>query len=279
MKLRRPAHAQAVRARYGPYALVTGAGAGIGAAFALALAEHGLHLCLVDVDAGALSEVAKRAEAAGVGVEPLALDLRAPASLELLAARLADEARPVGLFVSNAGISHVGRFAEIDLDAHLAALELNCRAGLHLVHAAARAMRARGRGGLVLLSSNSGVLHAPLVAHYAATKAYLLALGEALHEELRPDGVDVLALVPGLTRTRGLAASGFDEGAAGALLLDPEAVVERALAALGRSPRCTPNPRDALGAAILGLLPRRHALALTKRSMARLFPWLRDRRG
>jgi short-subunit dehydrogenase len=279
MSRRRPTREGALRARYGPCALVTGAGAGIGAAFALALAERGLDLCLVDVDAEALAEVAVRAEAAGVAVERRALDLRAPATLERLAARLADEARPVGLLVHNAGISHVGRFDELELAAHRDALDLNCRAGLHLVHAAARAMRARGRGGLVLLSSNSGVLHAPLVAHYAATKAYLLALGEALHEELRPHGVDVLALVPGLTRTRGLASAGFDERAAGALLLEPEAVVERALAALGRSPRCTPNPRDALGAAILGLLPRRHALALTERSMRRLFPRLgRDRR-
>jgi short-subunit dehydrogenase len=116
------------------------------------------------------------------------------------------------------------------------------------------------------------------VANYAGTKAYGLALGEALYPELRPHGVDVLSVIAGLTRTPGLRAAGLDESVAGSLLVTPQVVAEGALAALGKGPRYIPNIRDRLGASLLtGLLPRGTALAVNAFTMRRLFPALRKR--
>ena len=146
------------------------------------------------------------------------------------------------------------------------------------MHRAARKFRQVGQGGIVIISSNSGILHSPFVANYAGTKAYALALGEALYSELRPHGVDVLSVVPGLTHTPGLAAAGLDASVAGSLLVAPQVVAEGALKALGKTPRFVPNFRDRLGAsALLGLLPRAAALSVNAFTMRRLFPRLRQR--
>lgn len=255
--------------RYGPAALVTGAGAGIGEAFADALAARGLDLVLVDVDARGLDRVAMRLSGR-VDVRVVHADLATPEGIARVTAEIADPR--VGLVVSNAGVSHLGHFVEIALTDHELALEVNVRATLHLVHAAGRHMRARKRGGIVLVSSNSGLLHSPYVAQYAGTKAYALALGEALFEELRPFDVDVLTVIPGLTRTAGLDKQGLDAGAAGGLLVAPSVVATRALDALGKKPRCFPNPRDRFGAAFMQMISPRAALALTARTMFRFFP-------
>jgi short-subunit dehydrogenase len=264
----------ALRDRYGPVAVVTGAAAGIGAAFAEALAREGFELVLVDVNEQALASVAERVRGLGAQVRVLAADLSEPADVARVTAVLDEPA--THLLVNNAGLSQVGEFIGVPLATHRRTLAVNCAATLELVYAAARAMAARGRGGIIILSSNSGVLHTPFVAHYAGTKAYALALAEALYEELRERGVDVLAVIPGLTRTPGLASAGLDERQAGALLIDAAHVATDALLALGRSPRVMPNPLDRLGASLLNVfMPRGLALSLNAKSMRRLFPGLK----
>jgi short-subunit dehydrogenase len=255
-------------ARYGKRALVTGAGAGIGAAFAESLAKRGIDLVLVDMDARALDRVALHI-GGRVDVHVVVADLATTEGLARTVALVDDD---IGLVVSNAGVSQVGAFTEISLDVHEHTLDVNARAMLHIVHAAATRMRARGRGGIVMLSSSSGLLHSPFVAQYAGTKAYTLALGEAIHEELRGHGVDVLVVLPGLTRTQGLTRANIDEGAAGQLLTSAHEVAERSLRALGKASRVFPNPRDRFGAALMLALPRRSALALNARTMLRFFP-------
>ncbi len=204
----------------------------------------------------------------------LVADLLDPADRARAVAALDDA--EVHLLVNNAGVSELGAFVDVSLAAHERTLALNCGASLALVHAAASRFVARGRGGIVLLSSNSGVIHSPFVAHYAGTKAWALALGEAIHEELRPRGVDVLVVVPGLTRTPGLLGdTGFDERAAGRLVVDADVVAERSLARLGKDASYAPNPLDRLGAAFMRALPTKRALALNARTMKRFFPKLR----
>lgn len=253
--------------KHGPCALVTGAGSGIGEAFATALVAKGFEVVLVDVDVRALERVQA---ALGPGTRMLPLDLATERGLDDVREVLRDPR--IGLVVSNAGVSHLGHFVDIPLADHALALDVNARAMLHVTHTAAQAMRARGRGGILMLSSNSGLLHSPFVASYAGTKAYALALGEAIHEELRPFGVDVLVVIPGLTRTAGLDKQSLDTRVAGKLLVMPEVVAERALAALGETPRVFPNVRDRMGAAILMALSPARALALTAQTMKRFFP-------
>jgi uncharacterized protein len=92
-------------------------------------------------------------------------------------------------------------------------------------------MSARRRGGVIFVTSVTGFVATPLWSLYAATKAFDLLLSEGLAAELRADGVDVLALAPGTTRTEFLDGAGINDF----MSLEPEAVVRQGLACLGRS--------------------------------------------
>jgi short-subunit dehydrogenase len=269
--------ANKVRDLYGPVGLVTGAASGIGAAFARRLAVAGVDLVLVDRDEAGLSALATELrERSGVTVTLCAGDLTDPDFVRQLTGFA--ETREVGLLVHSAGITSMGEFLEMPLEPQLDAVELHCRVTAQLLHAFGRPMRARGRGGLVLLSSNSAILRAPFVANYAATKAYTLALGEALYEELRQQGVDVLVLVPGMTDTPLFAKSQPVMERARSFVQSPEDVVDGALRALGRQPVYISSASDRVAANVLGaILPRKLALRLARRSMAYFFPHLLDK--
>lgn len=267
------------QSRYGEFACITGAGSGIGEAFAHALARRGLNLLLADIDAAALERVSRELSAAyGVSVERFEADLSVEAEVNALAARA--EALEVGLLISNAGIAALGPFLELSLEEQLRALDLHCRASLILTHRLAKKMRARGRGGVVLLSSNSALLHTPLIANYAATKAYTLALAEALHMEMREEGVDILALAPGMTDTAALQRSGLDFKKARSLIRPAAEIVEEALDALGRRPSYISSASDRLAALFLGrLLPRPLGLRLSKTFVSFFYPEIRGPRA
>jgi short-subunit dehydrogenase len=260
--------------RYGRWALVTGAASGIGAAFARELGRRGLSLCLVDRDGEGVGRVAAAlSNEQGVEVEALNGDLTDRAFLERVAALPAS--REVGFAVHCAGIYSMGPFVELPIETMLTAIDLHCRASARLAHAAASAMRARGRGGLVLVSSNSALLRAPYVANYAATKAYTLTLAEALYEELRGDGVDVLGLVPGMTDTPLLAASRPVTKRSSRITVTPEHVAIAALEALGHTPVCIPTFMDRVAASVIGgLVPSRVSRFLVGRSMRYFYPQL-----
>lgn len=189
------------RTRYGPRAAVLGAGQGIGRAFANRIAARGLDLLLVDVDRAALSEVAAETQAAGVEVACEVIDLGGSDA----ASRLATAAREheIGLAVYTAVRSLVGPFLDEEPSRHRAAVDVNCTGVLLACHAFGAAMRERGRGGLVLLSSLAGLQGTGHVAAYSAAKAFDVALAEALWWELGEHGVHVLGLLAGSTDTPG----------------------------------------------------------------------------
>jgi short-subunit dehydrogenase len=127
-------------------------------------------------------------------------------------------------------------------------LLVNGRAVLQAAHHFGRRFRERGRGGLVLLSSVVSFQGMP----YAATKAYVQTLAEALHEELRGDGVDVLAAAPGPTRTGFAARSGMRLDRA----QEPEAIAQPILDALGHRATVLPGYLSKLLTWSLAPLPR-----------------------
>lgn len=258
------------RDRYGPYALVTGAARGLGAELARQLAARGLDLVLVDV---LEEELAARARelSARVRVTSVVLDLARPDLLEALAPAL--EGIELGLLVCNAARVRIAPFLEQELEAHLELLAVNCRAPLLLVRALAPRLVARGRGGIILLSSCSALQGTPLVAHYAASKAYNLLLGESLWAELRERGVDVLVIAPGSTETPGFLLEGPDRRSlAGRLLMPVEPTVREALDALGRQPTIIPGRRNRLGVGLLSrLLPRSLAIGVMGQNLRALF--------
>src|SRR5262249_11331899 len=191
-----------LRPRYGPWGLVAGAAAGLGIEWSRQLAREGLDLVLVDRDPEALGAAAREIENAHrVAVRPAALDLGRPDLLDALRPHL--DGREIGLLVYNAACSVVAPFLELEAAQVQTMLDVNCRAPLLLTHALAPAMVARGRGGVILLSSLSGSVGSAQLAVYAATKAFNLVAADALWAELRTHGVDVLAVQPGSTRTPG----------------------------------------------------------------------------
>jgi len=254
--------------RYGPWALIAGASEGIGAAFARTLAERGLDLALVARRAGPLAQLEREIAArAPVRVRSIPLDLGGADAAARLEQELAD--LDVGLLVYNAALAPAGALLEIPLETQLAAIDVNARGPLALVHHFGRRMASRGAGGIVLLSSLTAFQGSPFVASYGATKAFLLALAEGLWYELAPRGVDVLAVCAGATRTPSYLRRRAPGGAPGEL--EPDQVAREALARLGRGPTLIPGRFNRFASQLLRrALSRRAAIRLMGAQTRRL---------
>ena len=255
------------QSKYGRWALVACASQGLGAEFARQLAARGLDLVLVAETSDPLEDLAGKLTATyGVEIRVCVLDLGDPGLLKDI--RAATRGLEIGLLVYNAAHSLVGSFLDQSIEDKLKTLEVNCRGPLLLADEFGRVMAARGRGGVLLLSSLAGFQGTPLVAAYAATKAFNLVLGEALWDEWRDNVVDVLASCPGATRTPGWERSRPKRGRSVPPLMEVEPVVEQALAALGRRPSAIAGRANRLSAfALRHLLSRRSAVRTMGRAM------------
>jgi len=178
-------------------ALVTGASSGIGAEIARLLGEAGVPTVLVARRGDRLREIADRYD----GFEVLEADLGTSQGQAMVAERIASHDQPIDLVVNNAGFGTSGVFHELDVDRLSDEVELNVKALTVLSHAALAAMVPRGRGYLMNVSSVVSFQASPGLGVYAATKAYVTSLSEALHSEVKGSGVHVTALCPGLTKT------------------------------------------------------------------------------
>ena len=260
-----------LHARYGGVALVTGAARGIGRAFATRLAADGFDLLLVDREADETRALAEALhEEHGVDARALICDLSAP-GLAQNAERWVEE-HDVGLLVNNAGISPLDPFLDIPLETHLETLDINCRAALVLTHVIGRAMAARGRGGIIIVSSASALSGSPYFCHYAATKGYGLNLACGLFAELRGSGIDVLAVCPGMTDTKPVHDRKLHENLPFYVPLNrPEPVALGALRKLGKEPLVVPTLGDRISAGLVSkLLPRSWTLSIVKRSIEKM---------
>lgn len=210
-------------------ALVTGASAGIGRALAERLARDGSHLVLVARDRARLERLAADLEAAhGIRTEVLVADLADRAQTQSVCDRLADPDRPVDLLVNNAGLGQATAFLDNEVRAEEAALDVMVRAVALTCHAAGRAMRERGRGAILNVSSVASFI---ANGSYSAEKAFVTVFSEALASELAGTGVTVTALCPGLTRTEFHDRARMKVSALpGWLWLDADTVAQQALA-------------------------------------------------
>jgi hypothetical protein len=259
----------AFRERYGPWAVVAGASSGLGEEYARQLAARGLHVALVARRGELAADLAGRlAERYGVETRVIALDLAqadAAADVERATAGL-----EVGLLVYNAAFSAIGPFFERALEDHIREVETNCRAPVMLAHTLGQGMLARGRGGIVLMSSLSATMGSALIANYAATKAYNLVLAEGLWEEMRTRGVDVMACCPAAVTTPGYLASAPTKTQPGTMTA--QAVVAETLAALGTTPSFIPGRSNRLSAfALRRLMPRKMTIQMMGRVMRGMY--------
>jgi len=244
-------------------ALVTGASAGLGLEFAWQLATARHDVVLVARDEARLRTLAAQLEAAaGVHAQVLVADLADRSQVDLVAARLADDTRPVGLLVNNAGFGLGEPFVGGDLATQERALDVMVRAVMVLSHAAADAMTARGRGAILNVGSIAALM---ATSTYSAHKAWVRTFTEGLAVELAGTGVTATVLCPGLTHTEFHERSGQDVHAyPGVAWLDAEDVVARALADVRRGAVIsTPSLRYRLASGALRLAPRSTVRALS----------------
>lgn len=258
---------------YGPHALVLGAGAGLGEAYARQLADRGLDLVVVDRDPDAL-----RSLAAGLGegrCRTVVVDLADDDAVDRVLSSV--EGLDVGLVVANAAASYVGRFADQPIESIESQLQVNLRMPVTLVHRLLPRLAARERAGVVLMSSLSSRRGAPLVATYAASKAYLAILAESLWDELEPIGIDVLGVLPGSTRTPGWLSSLPQSGMGTAMVMEPDDVVAEVLAVLGSGvPTLVPGEQNRESEQLLETMSRADAVRMVGQVMRDMYPDERD---
>ena len=180
-----------------PIALVTGASAGLGADFARQLSAKGKRLVLVARRKERLDALASELGNA----RAVEADLSLPAAADRLMADLAAHGEHVDLLVNNAGFGLAGRFAGLDARRQRQMIDLNCGALVDLAHAVLPGMIERKQGSILNIASTAAFQPGPGMAVYFATKAFVLSFSEALHEEVKKDGVIVSALCPGPTAT------------------------------------------------------------------------------
>lgn len=206
-----------------PVALVTGATAGIGREFATQLAQRGHDLVLVARDRARLEGVAAELRTTyAAESEVLVADLSDRLALQAVADRLGDADRPVDVLVNNAGFALRRSFLRNEVADEEAALDVFVRAVLVLSHAAGRAMRGRGRGRIINVSSVAGFLAS---GSYSAAKAWVTAFSEGLAVELEGSGVTVTALCPGFTHTEIQQRAGLSKRGPDFMWLDPADLV------------------------------------------------------
>ncbi|MEO6716262.1 MAG: SDR family NAD(P)-dependent oxidoreductase [Novosphingobium sp.] len=244
--------------RYGPIALITGASSGIGLAFAEELAERGFDLILVARRVDRLQELTEKLERQhGTKVSICDADLSratAPAHIHQLVA-----GRDIGLVISNAGFSVRGPHESLDPDELTEMLTVNCHAPLHLARLFLPALKARGKGAFVMVSSIEALMGCPMSAAYSAMKALVLHLGEGLYAEAAESGVDILTCCPGATNTEAGVRAGVDMSAL-ANVQQPRDLAVMTLENLASGPAYFPNAAYKAQFDELLAMPKRNAL-------------------
>ena len=238
--------------RFGPWAAIAGGSDGIGRAFAETLAERGLHLVLIARDEAKLDGTARAIrDTHGVEVRTASIDLTGPDLERDVAAAL--DGLDLGLFIYNAGSGRgMGPFLDAEASHWLHQMELSCRGPLLLAHQVGRTLCARGRGGLVIMSSLSSLCGSAYTTTYAASKAFDTILAEGLWQEFGPQGVDVVGCLAGSTDTET-----FREDTGGSAdAMNPRDVAVETLAFLGRGPTFVPGAGNRAGARAMWPVPR-----------------------
>ncbi len=234
------------KAKYGPWALVTGASSGIGKALCKQLAAKGMDIILSGRNTATLLPLSDSLEEEyDITTEEVVADVSSIPEVYQLVETIRDI--PIGLFVASAGFGTSGLFKDADLENEIKMLKVNSLALMMLTHFFARKFAEQKRGGIILMSSIVGFQGTPNAAHYGATKAYVQSLGEGLYHELKPYGVDVIAAAPGPVNTGFAKVANMKMGNA----LSPEEVAPAIVKALGK--RATVFPGKLTKLLVFGL--------------------------
>ena len=237
-------------------ALVTGASSGIGERFAVRLAERGHELTIVARRADRLERLARRLRREHrVAVHVLPADLETPEGRAAVAGVL--RSRSPWILVNNAGFGAHGAFVGHPEERERGMVAVNVVALHELMLATLPGNVAAGGGGVLNLASTAAYQPIPYLGTYAATKAFVLHLTEAVAEEVRGTGTRVCALCPGSTRTEFGEVAGAEDAMRRLPTMSVDAVVDAGLRAFDRGEViCVPGPLNQLGAVAATVVPR-----------------------
>ena len=184
------------------YALITGATSGFGYEFAKLFAADGYNLVLVARSEERLEAVSgELIEQYGVEVLPLSCDLFEPETPQAIYDTVREHGITVNVLVNDAGQGEHGLFTETDFKRELDIIQLNVTAVVHLTKLYLKDMVERNEGKILQVASLLAVYPTPLMAVYAASKAFVLAFTESLISELKDTEVTMTALLPGASDT------------------------------------------------------------------------------
>ena len=184
-------------------ALVTGASSGIGTEFARKLAAQETDLVLVARSEEKLQELARQLESEhGIQTYVIAQDLTLPQAGATILEKIEYQGLIIDLLVNNAGFGDYGLFSDRPLEKQMAMIQLNVNVLVELTGLFLPAMKRRGEGGIINVSSIAGFQPLPKMSVYAATKAFVLNFTEALWAENKDTGVKILAVCPGPTESQ-----------------------------------------------------------------------------
>ncbi|MEM7550228.1 MAG: SDR family NAD(P)-dependent oxidoreductase [Bacteroidota bacterium] len=236
---------------FGNYILVTGATSGIGRTISDELAATGIDLVLVARDQKLLDRLVVEYKTR-YGIDALAIDADLSVEEQVIKLFEQTEKLDIGVCIHSAGFGSSGYFLNNELANETNMVHLNCVSTLSFAYEFGKRFKQRGKGALVLFSSIVAFQGVPYSANYAATKAYVQTLGEALVRELRSYNVNVLVAAPGPTQT------GFSERAnmdmKGAM--KPREVAKDIIKNIGKSRTIYPGVLSKVLTFSLNLLPR-----------------------
>ncbi|WP_253849215.1 SDR family NAD(P)-dependent oxidoreductase [Mycobacterium asiaticum] len=182
--------------------VITGAGGGIGRKMALLCARRGARLAMCDINEAAVVDTAAAVREAGAEVLASQVDVSDPESMTWFAEAALARFDQVDLLVNNAGVGLVGGFLDTSRKDWEWLVGINLMGVVHGCHAFLPNMIQSARGGHVVnLSSAAGLLANPQLSAYSATKFAVFGLSEALRMELKPYGIGVTAVCPGIINT------------------------------------------------------------------------------
>lgn len=175
--------------------LVTGASAGIGKATAILLAQNGYNVY------GAARKTDKMQDLKNYGIKPIALDATKEESVTACIEQIFKETGSIDILVNNAGFGLEGAIEDIQMEDARYQLEVNVFGAMRLTQLVLPKMRENGFGKIVNISSVGGKISMPLGGWYHASKFAIEALSDALRNEVKQFGINVIVIEPGGTKT------------------------------------------------------------------------------
>ncbi len=246
----------------GKVAVITGAGSGIGAATARLLARHGAKVHVADLNAEAATAVAREI---GGGATDHAVDVSRPEEVEALAKAVFDQDGRVDILHNNAGIGHGGDIEQTTVEDWHRVIGVNLLGVAYGVQAFVPRMLKQGHPATIVnTASQAGLIPIARMAPYCASKFGVVGMSESLDAELRPRGIRVIALCPGIINTP-IIRGGIMRGQLGA---DQEKIVAF-YGKHGASP-------DTVAAAVLDAIARPRVIVVSPPSQV-LAPYLLHR--